>query len=767
MKNKTQAIGRKLSAGQKSIFFVGEVLLILASYILSVCLYKADGTLANMDEFSSNFGALQNDILVIFNWKYVNKTFFMIAVLLSVFYLLLFLVWKLKPNKYVRGREYGSAEFIDVNEINKLLASAALDSKYIIKSFDKNKKTVEINTENRPISSNLSINVNGNKVHRRNLNMLVVGGSGAGKTQFVVRPILMQQSGSFIITDPKGEILQSTGEMLKEAGYKILVFNLLDANGMLKSNHYNPFKYIKSQTDILKLITNLIKNTKPPEATQGDPFWENAEKLLLQAIFFYVWMECEERERNFRKVMELLEKAEFQEDARGQKLDSELDKIFSELESREKERNDSNGNGGVCRHPAVLAYNKVMRGAADTVRSIIISANARLACINNEILTLLDSDEFNISEIGAGVNYDGKTKTAVFCVIPDNDKTYSFLIGMLYTQIFQQLYFYADFLSGKRSLPIPVTFVLDEFANVALPDDFLSLLSTMRSRNISSIPIIQNFAQIKGLYKDNWENIPGNCDILLYLGGNEQSTHEYVSKSLGEGTYDKDSSSETKGRQGSSSHSFDKFGRKLMTESEVREIDNEKCLVFVRGFKPVEDFKYDTFSHPLWYKVADANYAHDARNNREEQHSYKEGFELICQEMYEAFKKKEEYDNETKLEEERTRTVFEFTYEQLMAISIEDGLEESTLFSKEQLEENERICNKMLKDNEAENAKAEQMLNSKYLKDVMILRKNDFSMEQVQKLIPFLDKGKSAEDVLVLFSSSMGLDEIEAYVEMI
>ena len=217
---------------------------------------------------------------------------------------------------------------------------------------------------------------------------------------------------------------------------------------------------------------------------------------------------------------------------------------------------------------------------------------------------MLSKDDLNLAELGIGVNGDGETKTALFCVIPDSDKSYNFIIGMLYTQIFQELYYQADFNCGGR-LPIHVTFMLDEFANVALPDDYCSLLSTMRSREISSIIIIQNFAQLKALFKDTWETIPGNCDTFIYLGGNEQSTHKYVSELLGKGTIDKKSSGETKGRQGSSSRNYDVLGRELFTPDEVRKLDNKKCLIFIRGFDPIMDNKYIPFGHPAFAQTAD------------------------------------------------------------------------------------------------------------------------------------------------------------------
>lgn len=386
---------------------------------------------------------------------------------------------------------------------------------------------------------------------------------------------------------------------------------------MLKSSHFNPFRYVQSEVDILKLITNLISNTTPKGSSTNDPFWEKAEGMLLQALFFYVWLEgvpenvyeCKTQEgqddieeilekidnpkvsklHNVRAVMELLKYAEFKEDpATGAKMDSVLDKIMENLE-----RKNTN-------HKAVLNYNKVMLGAADTVRSIIISANARLAPIQSEaILQILDDDEIDISTLGT-------QKTVVYCVIPDNDKTYNFLVGMLYSIMFQQLYYEADFVHGGR-LPVHVTFLLDEFANVALPDDYLSLLSTMRSREISSIIIIQDLSQIKTLFKDGQhEAIIANCDTMVYLGGNGPSTQKELSELMGKATIDKRTAGETLGTHGSSSRNYDVLGRELMFPDELRKMEGKKCILFIRGFDPILDDKIHSTEHPLWNQMCEA-----------------------------------------------------------------------------------------------------------------------------------------------------------------
>ena len=494
------------------------------------------------------------------------------AVLMAILiYAVMVTMYYTSQRNLMPGKEYGTAKFADLSQVNRILR-------------DKDDK------KNRILSQNVRMSLDTRKTKLNN-NVLIIGGSGAGKTFYEVKPNLMQMPDkcSFIVTDPKGEILRSTGEMLKNNGYNVKVINLID---MEQSDCYNPFSYIREETDVIKLITNLIANTTPKGTSSADPFWEKAEGMFLQALFYYVWLEVPKNERNFETVLKLMGKAEVKEQGKP----SQLDAIMSVLE-------ETSPLG--VNHPAVKQYKKCMRGAGDTVRSIIISANSRLAFLENrKILRILSKDEMNLADIGIGVNGDCETKTALFCVIPDSDKSYNFIIGMLYTQIFQELYYQADFNFGGR-LPIHVTFMLDEFANVALPDDFCSLLSTMRSREISSVIIIQNLAQIKALFKDTWETIPGNCDSLIYLGGNEQSTHKYISELLGKGTIDKKSSGETRGRQGSSSRNYDVLGRELMTPDEARKFDNKKCLIFIRGFDPIVDNKFIPFKHPSFAWTAD------------------------------------------------------------------------------------------------------------------------------------------------------------------
>ena len=585
-----------------------SILFILVGAIFAGYLgYLIGGAWAEGIEFNS-FIAKFNEVCSSPFGNYFNEyTVKAVAIALGIYAMAIVMYYTSQRNM-MPGKEFGTAKIESPQRVNKIL-------------MDKDENF------NRILSQNVRMSLDFRRL-KLNGNILICGGSGAGKTFYEVKPNLMQMphNCSFISTDPKGEILRSTGEMLKNNGYNVKVINLLE---MDKSDCYNPFSYIREETDVVKLITNLISNTTPKGATPSDPFWEKAEGLFLQAIFYYVWLEVKPAKRNFETVLKLLGEAEVTEQGKPSKLDVRM-----------KFLEENNPLGAA--HPAVKQYNKCMRGAGDTVRSIIISANSRLAFLENkQVLRLLSKDELNLADIGIGVNGDGETKTALFCVIPDSDKSYNFIIGMLYTQIFQELYYQADFNCGGR-LPIHVTFMLDEFANVALPDDYCSLLSTMRSREISSIIIIQNFAQLKALFKDTWETIPGNCDTFIYLGGNEQSTHKYVSELLGKGTIDKKSSGETKGRQGSSSRNYDVLGREIFTPDEVRKLDNRKCIIFIRGFDPILDNKYIPFAHPMFNQTADGKgkpYVHEMRSK---QILIGPSFEILSTKAVEYYEKQKE-----------------------------------------------------------------------------------------------------------------------------
>ena len=432
------------------------------------------------------------------------------------------------------------------------------------------------------LSQNMRLGLNAKK-HRRNLNVLVVGGSGAGKTRFYAKPNLMQCNTSFIVADPKGEMLRSIAPLLIENGYDIKVFNLIEPEN---SDGYNPFVYIRKDEDVIKLISNLIQNTTPKNASQNDPFWEKSEIALDSALMLYLLHEAPPEEQTFEMLMFLIENAATVDDEDESGYQSPVDILFNGLEEEKPE------------HIAVRQYKIFKQASGKTARSILISAAVRLAAFNlPEIAKMTSYDNLDIGSLG-------ERKRAIFCVIPDNDNSFNYLVGMLYTQAFQALYFNADNNHGGE-LPIPVHIVMDEFANVALPDNFERILATMRSRRISVSIIIQNMAQLKALFKDSWENITGNCDTLLYLGGNEQSTHEYISKMLGKETIDTRTRGITKGQHGSSNTNYQNAGRELLTLDEVRLLDNSNALIFIRGERPLIDKKFDILSHPNIAKTAD------------------------------------------------------------------------------------------------------------------------------------------------------------------
>lgn len=593
------------------------------------------------------FGDFVNNMTQVLSYPlrdYYNESTLKAIGISEIIFAIVMLMYYTSQRSMMPGREYGTARLATPKEVNK-----------VIRDKDDGK--------NRILSQNVRMSLD-TRLTKLNNNVLIIGGSGSGKTFYEVKPNLMQRNSSFIITDPKGEILRSEGEMLKANGYNVKVINLLE---MDKSDCYNPFVYLREETDVVKLVTNIMSNTTPKNATSSDPFWDKAEGLFLQSLFYYVWLECPIAKRNMATVMELIGKAEVTEKDKP----SELDKQMSFLEH-------TSPLG--ANHPAVKQYKKCMRGAGDTIRSIIISANSRLAKLENkQVLRLLSKDDLNLAELGTGVSNDGHTKTALFCVIPDSDKSYNFIIGMLYTQIFQELYYQADFNYGGR-LPIHVTFMLDEFANVALPDDYCSLLSTMRSREISSVIIIQNLAQIKALFKDTWETIPGNCDTLVYLGGNEQSTHEYISKLLGKATIDKKSTGESRGRQGSSSRNFDVLGREIMTPDEVRKMDNSKCLIFIRGLDPVLDKKYFTPKHPIFLQTADGDGKPYEYLGKTEDHFIGKPFELLNEQGVEHFVKMKENGENVFIQD--------LTYEEFMSLD-KDRMKEY-LLTEEELLENRR-----------------------------------------------------------------------------
>ena len=457
---------------------------------------------------------------------------------------------------YRRREEHGSAKWGDAKTLNK---------KYADKNFSANKL----------LTQTVRIGLDGKK-HRRNLNVLVCGGSGAGKTRFYCKINAMQCDAetSMVILDPKGEIVRDVGGLLEKKGYEVRVLDLIN---MHRSHCYNPFVYLRDDNDVQRLVTNLFKATTPKGSQSQDPFWDTAASMLLLSLIFYLKYEAPPDEQNFPMVMELLRAGEVRED--DDSYVSPLDELFDRLEMVNPE------------HIALKYYRDYHSGSAKTLKSIQITLAARLEKFNLESLAgLTATDELDLPSLG-------EKKVALFALIPDNDTSFNFLVSILYTQLFQQLFYLADHKYGG-SLPVHCHFIMDEFANVSLPDDFDKILSVMRSRGVSVSIILQNMAQLKALFEKQWESIVGNCDSFLYLGGNEQSTHKYVSELLGKETIDTNTYGKSEGRSGSYSTNYQISGRELLDASEVRMLDNRYALLFIRGERPVMDLKYDILKHP-------------------------------------------------------------------------------------------------------------------------------------------------------------------------
>ena len=483
--------------------------------------------------------------------------------ILSFAYITGICIYYSQQKNYRRGVEHGSARWGDVHQICKRYA----DKEY---------------THNLLLTQNFRMSQEVYK-HQRNLNVLVAGGSGAGKSRTYAVPNILQCSQaeskkgggcSIVVTDPKGELLRKTGGLLERMGYEVRVFDLINPD---TSFCYNPFCYVHDDKDVLKLINNLIRNTTPKGSQASDPFWEKSETALLQALMLYLLHEAPPEEQNFPMIMEMLGSAQVKEE--DEEYQSPLDILFERLEMRKPDS------------IAVKQYQIYKQAAGKTAKSILISVGVRLAAFNlKEIANLTCTDELDLASIG-------EKKVALFCCIPDADTSLNYLVGMIYSNLFQTLYYVADRKYGGR-LPVPVHCIMDEWPNVALPDDFDKILATMRSRAISCSIIIQNMAQMKALFKDSWESLVGNCDELLYLGGNEKEGHKYISELLGKETLDTNTYGQTKGRNGSYSTNYQQTGRELFTPDEIRLLDNRKAILFVRGERPMLDDKYDLMHHP-------------------------------------------------------------------------------------------------------------------------------------------------------------------------
>ena len=483
------------------------------------------------------------------NIVWTNKSLPTILICLAA-YGMAVLLYRTNQGRSRDGEEHGSAAWATPASVNAQFAQK----------------------DSIPLTQHVRLGLDTHK-HRRSLNVLVIGGSGAAKTRSFVLPNILTANTNYVITDPKSEVLLATGGYLKEQGYDVRVLNLVNLE---QSDGYNPFCYLRDEKDVLKLVNNLIQSTTPKGSHESDPFWTKAETALLQAIILMLFQEAPEYEQNFSMVMRVLEYAEVREEDEGHV--SPLDLLFESIERR---RPDS---------VAVRQYKVFKLAAGKTAKSILVSTAVRLAPFNlPQIQALTDHDDMDLYTLG-------EKKVALYAVIPDNDNTFNFLVSLLYAQAFQALYYSADQIH-HGPLPRHVRFVLDEFAAMPLPG-FTRELATMRSRSISASVIIQNMAQIKELYKDSWETIPGNCDTILYLGGNESSTHKYVSEMLGKATIDTKTHGQTKGKSGSYSTNFQMSGRELLTPDEVRKLDNRYALLFIRGASPVMDEKYDLMHHP-------------------------------------------------------------------------------------------------------------------------------------------------------------------------
>lgn len=455
---------------------------------------------------------------------------------------------------YRRGEEHGSARWGDARQICK---------KYSQKPY----------SQNILLTQNFRISLDTHE-HRRCLNILVVGGSGAGKSRGFALPNIMQCCCSMVITDPKAELLRKTGGLLEKKGYEVRVFDLINPD---TSFCYNPFEYVHDDKDVLRLISNLIQNTTPKGSQSSDPFWEKSETALLQALMLYLLHEAPPEEQNFAMIMEMLGSAQVKEE--DEDYESPLDILFDRLEMRNPDS------------IAVKQYHIYKQAAGKTAKSILISVGVRLAAFNlPQIAKLTNTDELDLSSMG-------ERKVAIFCCIPDADTSLNYLVGMIYSQLFQTLYYMADRVHGG-ALPVPVNCIMDEFPNVSLPNEFEKILATCRSRSIYCSIIIQNMSQLKALFKDSWESLVGNCDEFLYLGGNEKETHKYVSELLGKETIDTNTYGQTKGKSGSYSTNFQQSGRELLQPDEVRMLDNQNALLFIRGERPILDAKYDLMKHP-------------------------------------------------------------------------------------------------------------------------------------------------------------------------
>ena len=535
----------------KSVWPVWTALAVPVLYLAAVAAYAYAPGMTVFDLMGRFSAQLDHPFAV--RWTAYTPRFLLGALAIYAFAIAMY--YSTRQNRRP-GVEHGSAAWGDVR---------ALDRKY------RDRKNPDRNVI---LTQHLQMGLNG-KQHRRNLLQIIIGGSGAGKTRFLVKPNVMLANASYICTDPKGEIVRAVGPLLLKRGYVLRVFDLVDP---AHSDCYNPFRYIRKDADVFRLIDNLIKNTTPKNAANNDPFWEKSETALDSALMLYLLHEAPPEEQNMEMILTMIEYGGAKEDDDDYK--SPLDLLFEALEEEQPD------------HIAVREYKIFKQAAGKTAKSILVGAAVRLSVFTlHEVQDITARDTLELEKLG-------ERKQAIFCVIPDsNDNSLNFLVGMLYTQAFQELYYQADKVHGG-SLPIPVRLMFDEFANVALPDGYARLQATMRSRNVMATIILQNISQLKALFKDDWEGIIGNADTLTYLGGNEKESHKYISELLGKETIGTTTSSRSRGRNGSYSQNFQQTGRELLTPDEVRMLDNSKAIVLIRGERPIIDDKYDILKHP-------------------------------------------------------------------------------------------------------------------------------------------------------------------------
>lgn len=469
--------------------------------------------------------------------------------------------------KYRKGCEYGSARWGNAEDIKPYMADKFEDNVILT-------ETERLTMDGRPKAG---------PKYARNKNILVIGGSGSGKTRFYVKPNLLQMHSSYVVTDPKGTVLNEVGKALQDGGYAIKVLNTINFK---KSMHYNPLAYIRSEKDILKLVNTIIANTKGEGSQSGEDFWVKAERLYYSALIGYIWYEAPKEEKNLNTLIEMINASEARED--DETFENPIDKLFKELEQENPE------------HFAVRQYKKYKLAAGKTAKSILISCGARLAPFDiAELRELTEDDELQLDTLG-------DTKTALFVIISDTDDTFNFIVSIMYTQLFNLLCDKADDEYGGR-LPVHVRFILDEFANIGQIPKFDKLIATIRSREISASIILQAQSQLKAIYKDNADTIVGNCDTTLFLGGKEKTTLKEISEVLGKETIDLYNTGESRGKETSHSLNYQKTGKELMSMDEISVMDGSKCILQLRGVRPFLSNKYDLTKHPKFALTSDAD----------------------------------------------------------------------------------------------------------------------------------------------------------------